>query len=100
MEQKFNKNDSYNPPTEYDTSKVYIVRIEQEHKPSVVGLLYTIVFRGKPEDLNNTKLLLDQAQLHLKHENLTGFQPYFPWPPVEDMGNMSERKCIYRQITL
>lgn len=100
MEQPFNKKDSYNPPTEYDTSKVYITRIELEDSYEKLGLLYKIVFRGSMENLKNTALLKSQAEQHLKHENLTGFNPYWPWPAPVDKGNMSERTVIYRQFTI
>lgn len=100
MKTVFNKKEAYNPPTEYDTSKVYIIRIELEDNYSNGGLLYKIVFRGSPENLANTGLLMSQAEQHLKHENLTGFEPYFPWPKPEDNKDLSERTVIYRQSTL
>ena len=94
------KTDAYNPPTEYDTSKIFIVRIEQERKTNYPGVFYKIVFRGDLDSLKDLKLLEEQADVHLKHENLTGFKPKFPWPPVDEKGNMSERTCIYYQATL
>lgn len=94
------KTDTYNPPTEYDTSRVFIIRIEQGRQPGKPGVYYKIVFRGKPEDLQNIQLLLDQSWIHLKHENLTGFDPVFPWDDIIDLGDMSERTCTFRQITL
>ena len=100
MEQPFNKKDSYNPPTEYDTSKVYIIRIELEEDYHTMGMLYKIVFRGTLENLKNTDLLIEQAQQHLKHENLTGFKALFPWEPPTDKGDMSERTVVYRQFTI
>lgn len=100
MNTKISKADSYNPPTEYDTSKIYITRIEIKNSPESLGILYNIVFRGSLKDLANTKMLMEQSEVHLKHENLTGFKPYFPWPPAEDHGELSERTCIYRMITL
>ena len=100
MEQPFNKKDSYNQPIEYDTSKVYITRIELEDKYENLGLLYKIVFRGSMENLKNTELLKSQADQHLKHENLTGFNPLWPWPAPVDKGNRSERTVIYRQFTI
>lgn len=94
------KTDTYNPPTEYDTSKVFIIRIEQGRQPGKPGVFYKIVFRGKPEDLANDYLLMEQADVHLRHENLTGFTPVLPWEGVVDLGDMSERTCTFRQITL
>ena len=94
------KTDTYNPPTEYDTSKVFIVRIEQGRKPGYPGLFYKITFRGDIDSLNNDKILEEQANVHLKHENLTGFKPKLPWPPVDENGSMSERTCVYYQATL
>lgn len=94
------KINTYNSPTEYDTSKVFITRLEFDRDPAKAGLLYRIVFRGSLVDLSDTGLLLEQAQLHLKHENLTGFKPEFPWPPAEDHGDLSERICSFRQTTL
>ena len=94
------KTDTYNPPTEYDTSKVFIVRVEQGRRPNRPGLFYSITFRGDIDSLNNTQLLEEQAAIHLKHENLTGFRPEFPWDPVEECGDMSERTCTYYQATL
>lgn len=100
MNIKINKTDSYNPPTEYDTSKVFITRLEFDKEPDRQGILYKIVFRGSLKDLANTQMLMEQSQLHLKHENLTGFKPVFPWPPAEDHGDLSERTCTFKQITL
>lgn len=94
------KTDTYNPPTEYDTSKVFIIRIEQGRQPGKPGVFYNIVFRGKPEYLADDDLLMEQANVHLRHENLTGFTPVWPWNPVVDLGDMSERTCTFRQITL
>ena len=94
------KTDTYNPPTEYDTSKVFIVRIEQKRKLGHPGIFYEITFRGSIEDLNDITHLREQADIHLKHENLTGFRPKFPWPDVDANGSMSERTCIYYQATL
>ena len=98
--QPIKKTEAYNPPTEYDTRKVFIVRIEQRRIPGKPGVFYSIVFRGSPEDLANDDLLMEQANAHLRHENLTGFSPVLPWEEAELMGNMSERTCTFRQITL
>ena len=100
MNIKPNKLSTYNSPTEYDTSKVFITRLEFDRDPNRMGILYRIIFRGSLEDLANTKMLMEQVQLHLKHENLQGFKPLFPWPPAEDHGDLSERTCTYRQTTL
>lgn len=98
--QQIKKTDTYNPPTEYDTSKVFIIRIEQGRIPGKPGVFYSIVFRGNPDDLENEDLLMEQANVHLRHENLTGFSPVLPWEDVVLQGDMSERTCTFRQITL
>lgn len=100
MNTKIAKTDAYNPPTEYDTSKVYIVRIEIVYDIHDIGVVYKIIFHGKPEDLKNTQMLLEQSELHLKHENLTGFKPRFPWDPPVIKGNIAERTCSFIQYTL
>lgn len=86
----------YNAPTQYDTDKIKIIRIEMRKEGTTSK--YKIVFQGTPEDLKDVQLIQQQSEIHIKHENLTGFRLNSVGPIIQHTKSMAERYIEYYSV--